>query len=492
MVIKLDEGLTEVKVPSTKDHPDLLPTPISQRVIGSFTYTIMILTMAITTSIFFLGWLSQILGLSLVQALVAAFIGNGVVAIIMTLNGWVGVKYGIPFPIQLRSSFGVRGSIAPLLVRAIVSIFWYGVDGYIAAWAITTSAMLVAGFSPDIIVSESLRYTPITFIIYLAIVGLVGYKRITGIKYLDLVAGPLLIIFFTWFVIYLYTEPSLPKNPIPIYEGRVSWISTEFFLMIAVQTAWWSTIALNVSDICRFNKSFKSLYYGHTLGLIVPQVVGTLLGFIATSLTGGVYSPIDIIAKYSPTPVLGLFGLIFAILATASTNVTGDVPAATNAIIRIARIRWERAVIASTVLAWLVIGPYSIAFWKVSIDVANYLLLYNWYYSMWLGPIAGVMVVDYWVLRKRLLRAEELYNHSGIYSYHRGINIAGLAAFVISILIEYLLSTAQGSVRIYFGFIPVPGIELAWYYGFISAALIYLILARAMRSHVLPEVTRVG
>lgn len=488
----MGKGLVEIKIPIAQDHPDLHPTPISKRTIGSFTYTIIILSMAITTSIFFLGWLSQILGLSLIQALVAALIGNGVVAIIMTLNGWVGVKYGIPFPIQLRSAFGVRGSIIPLLVRAIVSIFWYGVDGYIAAWAITSAAMLVAGVSPDVIVSESLRYTPVTFIIYLAIVGLVGYKKITGIKYLDLVAGPLLIAFFTWYVIYLYTAPEVPKNPVPVYEAKVGWISTEFFLMVAVQTAWWSTIALNVSDICRYNRSFKTLYYGHALGLVVPQVVGTLLGFIATSITGGIYSPIDIIAKYSPIPILGLIGLVFAFLATASTNVTGDVPAATNAIIRIARIRWERAIIIATIFAWLVIGPYSIVFWKVSLDVANYLLLYNWYYSMWLGPIAGVMVVDYWVLRRKLLKAEELYNHGGIYRYYKGVSVAGLAAFAISILIEYILSAAQGSVRIYFGFIPVPGIELAWYYGFISAALIYLLLSRILRHHVLPETVEVG
>jgi len=487
----LDSGLVELKVTAPHDHPDLHPTPISQRTIGSFSYTVIILSMAITASIFFLGWLSQILGLSLIQSLVAAIIGNAVVALIMTLNGWVGVKYGIPFPIQLRSSFGVKGSIVPLVVRAIVSIFWYGVDGYIAAWAITASAMLVAGVPPDIIVSESLRYAPITFIIYLAVVGLVGYKRIAGIKYLDLIAGPLLIVFFTWFVIYLYTEPALPKNPIPVYEGKVGWLSTEFFLMVAVQTAWWSTIALNVSDICRYNRSFRTLYYGHTLGLIVPQVVGTLLGFIATSLTGGIYSPIDIIAKYSPTPVLGLLGLVFAFLATASTNVTGDVPAATNAIIRVARIGWERAVVAATVLAWLVIGPYSIIYWKASLDVANYLLLYNWYYSMWLGPIAGVMVVDYWILRRRHLIAEELYNHRGIYSYYRGVNIAGIAAFIMSILIEYIISAAQGSIRVYFGVIPVPGVELAWYYGFISASILYLLIGLAARSHVLPELSRV-
>lgn len=480
-------GLVEVRVPSTPDHRDLYPVPVNQRVIGSFSYTVMILSMAITTSIFFLGWLSQILGLSLIQSLVAALIGNGVVAIIMTLNGWVGVKYGIPFPIQLRSSFGVRGSVVPLLVRAVVSIFWYGIDGYIAAWAMTTSAMLILGMQPDVIVTQSLLYTPLTFALYLALVAAIGYRRIAGIKYLDLVAGPILIIFFAWFVVYLYTAPAVPKNPVPIWESRAGWLSTEFFLMIAVQTAWWSTIALNVSDISRFNRSFRTLYYGHTLGLVIPQIVGTALGFVATALTGGIYSPIDIIAKYSPTPLLGLFGLVFAFLATSSTNVTGDVPAAANAIIRVARISWEKAVILATLLAWLVIGPYSMIYWKASLDVANYLLLYNWYYSMWLGPIAAVMVTDYWVFRRRYLKPEELYNHSGVYSYYRGVGVAGIASFLIGLLSEYILSGVQGSIKIYFGFIPVPGVELAWYYGFLASAASYILIGVVARDKILPE-----
>lgn len=483
----MPEELVEVRIASTQDHPDLYPIPKASRSVGAFGYTMMILSMTITTSIFFLGWISQILGLSLIQAAIAALIGNSVVAIIMTLNGWIGVKYGIPFPIQLRSSFGVRGSIVPLIVRAIVSIFWYGVDGYIAAWAITASALLLAGISPDIIVSQSLIYSPATFVLYLAIVTAVGYKKIAGIKYLDIFAGPILMIFFLWFTLYLYIDPNVPKNPIPMWESKVSWVSGEFFLAIAVQTAWWSTIALNVSDICRYSNSFKNLYYGHILGLVIPQIVGTVLGFIATSLTGGIYSPIDIIIKYSPTPALGLFGLVFAFLATSSTNVTGDVPAATNAIIRIAKIRWERSVILATLLAWLLIGPYSIVYWKQSLDVANYLVLFNWYYSMWLGPIASIMVIDYWILRRKILRVEELYNHDGIYRYYRGINIYGITSFLLGIIFEYLLSTYQGNLRFYFNIIPVPGIELAWYYGFIAAGISYLVLTRLYRDKAIPE-----
>ncbi len=467
------------------DRPELLPVKPEERHVGAIGYTLMILSMAITTSIFFLGWFAQILELNLAQTVVAAAIGNTVVAIIMTLNGYVGVKYGIPFPVQLRYTFGYKGSIIPLLVRVIVSIFWYGIDGYIAAWAITEMAMLIAGVPPDVIVVEGLKYTPITFILYLLFVWAVGMKKIKGIKILDSIAGPLLLIFFAWFVYNLTTM--FPGKPIPVWETKVGWFSSNFFLEVAVQTAWWGTIALNVSDICRYNKSLSTLPIGHVFGLIIPQIIGTYLGYVATVLTGGVYSPIDIIVKYAPMPALGFFGLLFATLATGSTNVTGDVPAAANGVIRIVYVSWEKAVSIATFLAWLVIGPYSIFFWDKALKVADTLLLFNWYYSMWLGPIAGVMVIDFWVLRRRRIIIKELYNPNGIYKYTGGFNIVGLTSFFAGIIGEYVISAAQGNLQVYFGFLPVPGIELAWYYGFFIAAIVHLILGFALKDYTLPE-----
>lgn len=466
------------------DRPELLPVKPEQRSVGGLGYTLMILSMTITTSIFFLGWLSQILGLSLIQTIVAATIGNLVVAAVMTLNGYVGVKFGIPFPVQLRYTFGFKGSIIPLVVRVIVSLFWYGVDGFIAAWAITEMAMLVAGVPTDVIMAEGLKYTPITFVLYLLFVWAVGMKKIKGIKILDSISGPLLLVFFAWFVWYLTQR--FPE-PVPLWGGEVSWLSSNFFLAVAVQTAWWGTIALNVSDICRYNKSKSSLYVGHIVGLVLPQILGTYLGFVATYLTGGTNSPIDIIANYTPTPLLGIFGLLFATLATGSTNVTGDVPAAANGIIRIIKVSWGKAVTIATIIAWLVIGPYSIIYWAKALDVANYLLLFNWYYSMWLGPIAGVMIVDFWVLRRGRIILEELYNPNGIYKYSGGFNWVGLVSFFAGIIGEYVISAMQGNLSWYFNFIPVPGIELAWYYGFFIAAIAHLILGFAARDYVLPE-----
>ena len=109
------------------------------------------------------------------------------------------------------------------------------------------------------------------------------------------------------------------------------------------------------------------------------------------------------------------------------------------------------------------------------------------YYSMWLGPIAAVMVMDYWVFRKRHLRPEELYNHGGVYSYYKGVGVAGLVSFALGLLSEYIISGLQGTIKVYFGFIPVPGVELAWYYGFLAAAISYLVIGLASREKILPE-----
>ncbi len=487
---------------SAKDHPELLPIPKEQQTMPTISYTLMILSMAITTSIFFLGWFAQILGLNMLQTVVAATIGNTVVAIIMYLNGYVGVKYGIPFPVQLRPAFGYRGSIIPLLVRAIVSIFWYGIDGFIASWAITEMAMLIGGVPPDRILQIGLKYTPITFVFYLLFVWLVGYKKITkGIKWLDTVAGPLLLIFFAWFVYYLSTQPNLPGKMPSWTGGGVGWLSGAFFLEVAVQTAWWGTIALNVSDICRWNRNTSSLVWGHIFGLIIPQIIGTWLGYVATTLTAGTYSPIDIIAKYTPSAALGFFGLLFATLATGSTNATGDVPAATNAIIRITGWGWVTSLSVATFLAWLLIGPYSIVHWNKALEVAESLLLFNWYYSLWLGPIASVMVLDFWWLRKRKYDIEELYKRGpeGKYWYTGGINWVGLGSFIIGLIGVYIWAWKRHVLGCFpagntcvpisvFGVkMPVPGLELAWYYGFFIAAIAYIVLALAFKKYAVPE-----
>jgi NCS1 family nucleobase:cation symporter-1 len=450
---------------------ELKPASDEERHVGFLSYTLMILSMTITTSVFFIGWICFTLGLSLYQTLASALIGNVVVAVVMFLNGYPGLKHGITFPFQLRYTFGRKGSVIPLSIRMMISLFWYGIDGYIAAWAITEMILTIAGFAPEAVISQAHVYAPFVFVAYLAFVCVIGSaEKLRGVKMLDTLAGPLLLAFFTFYIVYLlmsFPSPSLQSS-------GARWLSGEFLTAIAVQTAWWATIATNVSDICRFNKGkerpFRSLFMPHILGLVIPQILGTALGWLAISVTNSAYSPIDVIVYYSPSFVVALFGLIFAALATASTNLTGDIPAVGNGISNFFGISWRKSIIISTVIAFFV-GPW----WALSesLDMANYLTEFTTAYGSWLGPIAAVMIADYWVVKRRRMDVEELYRPLGAYE---STSVKALISLFIGISVEYIIGMATGTLRWYL--IPFPGTDLSWYYGFITAFAAHVLISR--------------
>ncbi|MGQ9759473.1 MAG: cytosine permease [Candidatus Methanomethylicaceae archaeon] len=447
---------------------ELLPTKSNERIAGTVEYTLMVIALTVATSIFFLGWISHILGLSLLQSMVSAFLGTTAVSVLLYLNGYLGVKEGIPYLVQLKLSFGSGGAILPMFITVFVDLIWYAIDGFIAAWAMTEMGLVVLGWPSDEIMAQGLAYTPITLIVYLVAIAFIGMGKIRSIKWLDIISGPLILIFFGWFVFYIMGIPSLQK-PIPVWEGGVSWTSSEFLLNTAIQTAWWGMIVPNISDICRYNKSTKALAYGHILGLVLPQIVGTTIGFVGSYLVGGNLSPIDIIAVYSPTPILGAVGLFFAFLATSTTALTGYLPGIANIFIRILRVNWKWSVIVLTIISFF-IAPWYI---KGSLKIAYRLIEIIWYYSIFLGPVAGIMIVDYWVIRRRKIIVKELYNPNSRI-YNNGLCKTGVGSFLIGIIGQYIISMIQGKLYYVFG-VPLPGLELAWYYGFIISGLAYYI-----------------
>ena len=166
-------------------------------------------------------------------------------------------------------------------------------------------------------------------------------------------------------------------------------------------------------------------------------------------------------------PIIALLGLVFAALATASTNLTGDIPAVGNGIIQFFKVSWRKSIVIATVIAFFV-GPWW-AF-KESLDVAIYLTEFTSAYGCWLGPIASVMVADYWIGKKRNISVKELYNPKGIY---HGFSMIGLSSMAIGILGEYVIGFMTNSLKWYI--IPFPGVELSWYYGFVISFLVYFV-----------------
>ncbi|MEM1739744.1 MAG: cytosine permease, partial [Candidatus Methanomethylicaceae archaeon] len=168
-------------------------------------------------------------------------------------------------------------------------------------------------------------------------------------------------------------------------------------------------------------------------------------------------------------------GLLFAFIATTTTNLTGYLPGLINSFGRIFKLNWNKAIIIITIAAFF-IAPWYV---KNSIEVAYQLLNITWYYSMFLGPIVGIMITDYWILRKRKLNVKELYKEESK-KYSNGINWKGIIAFIMGIGIEYILALLQGKL-FYVYFIPLPGFELVWYYGLITSSISYYLLSKLFR-----------
>ncbi|MCC6013791.1 MAG: cytosine permease [Candidatus Verstraetearchaeota archaeon] len=451
----------------SESDSNLLPTKPEERIIGTIGYTIIMISLTIATSIFFLGWISNVLGLSLIQTIVSSLIGSGIVAILLCLNGHAGVKYGIPYPIYLRLSFGKNTTIIPMIMVVFIDIIWYAIDAFIATWAITEMFLLILGYAGIDMPTRGLYYVPFVLILFLIITGVIGAGKIKSIKWLDILSGPLILLFFGWFTLYMMNMPQFSHISIPIWEGRSSWLSSEFLLNIAVQTAWWGMIVPNIVDICRFTKSTKSLIFGHTIGLVIPQVIGTIIGYIATYITGGNLSPIDIIAIYSPIPIIGIFGLLFAFLATATTMLTGYLPGIVNVFAKVFKLSWRKTIIITSILSFF-IAPWYV---KESLEVAYKLIDIMWYYSMFLGPIVGIMITDYWIVRKRIILINEIYHKNPFNSSYIGI-----ISLIIGIIAEYILAIYQG--KLYYVYIfPLPGLELVWYYGLIISSISYYLLS---------------
>ena len=178
-------------------------------------------------------------------------------------------------------------------------------------------------------------------------------------------------------------------------------MSLPFLAYLAVQTNWWATVGLNISDISRgINPAKKGSFgIGLFVGIVIGQMIGTALGYSAVALTGTIL-PQDIIVRYSPGIVPAIIGLLFAFLAPWSTDMTANSIPLFNISMSTFMLRWKHAVIIGSIIAFFV-APW----WAVENGQAcvNYIQGWAGNYSILLGPIAGLMIANYWLVRSKKL-----------------------------------------------------------------------------------------
>lgn len=421
-------------------------------------------------------------GMSWDQAVMTILVANAIVLIPMVLIGHAGTKYGIPFPVLLRSSFGPKGAKIPAVARGIVACGWFGIQTWVGGSAIFVIVNTLTGGAIE---SEALPFLGISlseFICFLAFWALHIYFIKNGtdsIRWLETYAAPFLLLMGFALLAWAYVRAGgfgeMLSTPSQFDEGQPQagrfWIV--FWPSLTGMIGYWATLALNIPDFTRYAKSQKDQFLGQLIGLPIPMA---LFAFIASAVTSAtiviygeaIWDPIQLSKQMDGFGiVIALFALV---VATLTTNLAANVIAPAHGFsnlspksINLRRGGYITAGIGIAMFPWFLVDH--IVGWLIA-------------YSALLGPIAGIMLADYYILRKRNLVVQDLFKHNGLYSGSNGTNRAGIWAFIIGVLPN--LPGMFASVGMTAGKSPVftTIYTYAWFVGLFVAGAAYLILSK--------------
>jgi len=422
---------------SPRYNEDIAPTKASQRTWTKWNVAALWVGMAICVPTYMLGGvLTSYFGLSVAEALWTILIANIVVLIPLTLNAYPGTRFGIPCPVVLRASFGIVGSNVPALIRAVVACGWFGVQTLFGGIAIhLLFSALVPGWAALGGKGEVIGF----FIFWVANIWVV-IRGSESIKHLETAAAPLLLIVAIGLVFWALPKVSISEvlaTPANRPEGASS--IGYFMAALTAMVGFWATLSLNIPDFSRFARSQRSQIVGQIIGLPLTMFLFSGLGVLLTSasmeLVGETISdPINLIGHIDNT-LWVVLSMMMIILATISTNTAANIVSPTNSFQNIAPKYISEAkgvlvtgVIGILLMSWELLKKMG---WLDS-DVSLESLYSNWLigYSSLLGPIAGIMIVDYFLVRKQHFVLPDLYRDGGVYP---AWNIAGLIAFLVPV-----------------------------------------------------------
>lgn len=434
-------------------------------------------------------------GMNWWQAIFTVFLGNAIVVIPMVLNGDAGARYGINFPVFSRASFGVLGANIPALLRAIVACGWFGIQTWIGGYAIYQAIKLwvpsIATLPMIFPSSWGLETGPaITFLVFWSINMLVVYLGIESIRKLLLFKAIFLPIAA---ISLLFWALSVANGLGPILSQPSKFeTSGEFFKFffpaLTGMVGFWATLSLNIPDFTRYAKSQRAQMMGQVLGLPPSMTLFAFIGVVVTSATTLVYGktiwdPVDLAGKFD-SPLLISFAMLAVAISTLATNIAANIVSPANDFANLApsKIDFKKGGYLTGILGALIFP------WKLIADPNGY--IYTWLiaYSSLLGPIGGILIADYFFIRKKHLVVEELYSESGRYWYQGGFNPNALWALVLGILpnVPGFLTTIkvipQDSVPTF-----ISGLyHYAWFVGFAVSAFIYFTLQAKSRGSTAP------
>jgi len=467
-------------------NADLAPVPLEKRTWNTWNYAALWISMSLCIPTYMLA--SSLIqgGMNWWQSILTIFLGNTVVLIPMILNGHAGAKYGIPFPVFARSSFGTRGANIPALLRAIVACGWFGIQAWIGGYAIYLMVKVwFAGFTlPQIFPTwVGLETAPALcfflfwllnmFIVYL---GVESIKKLLVFKAYFLPLAALALLF--WAI-----SAGNGLGPILSQPSKFSTTGdffTFFFPALTGMVGFWATLSLNIPDFTRYAKSQQAQVNGQIIGLPPSMTLFSFIGVVVTSATVIIYGetiwdPLVLAGRFE-NKLLVSIAMIAIAISTLATNIAANIVSPANDFSNLSprHINFRTGGYITGVLGILILP------WKLIADPNGYIFTWLIAYSSLLGPVGGIMIADYYFIRHKQLDVHDLYNSKGRYTYSNGFNGKAILALLIGIVPNvpgFLLQVKLVSGNAFPAWIT--GLyHYAWFVGFIISGFVYWLLMR--------------
>ena len=539
---------------------DLAPIPHEKRTWSLWDMTAIWVGMAVCIPTYLLASYMIRGGLNWLEALIIIALGNLIITIPMVLNGHGGVKYGIPFPVIGRSSFGTKGIHIPAIVRGIVACGWFGIQTWIGGLAFYAIWHALSGTNPNLGLDFG-KFIGFALFWFLNVFFI--WKGTESIKWLEKFAAPILIGLGLALIIWgtqsvgnfttvldqsqqlsqpaavfskdrssisifpskdqngqikanefalIYNDDVQTKdwrpvtqygqiiafanetqntNPTSIifrnneYTSSVVSISAPrervgfwdklwtYLLSLTAMVGFWATMAISIADITRFTPTQRNQILGQFLGLPGTMALFSFVGIFVTCAAIAIFpdvlvahdapwDPVSLVGKFN-NPMLVVIAQIFLIIATLSTNIAANVIAPANAFSNVApnKISFRSGGLITAIIG-IVICP-----WWIMDEISGLLV----FVSGLLGPVLGILICDYFSIRKKKLNVNDLFNEDGPFNYGgHGIHIKGMIALGIGVLVALIGYWVPALNFLY---------TLSWFIGFfISYAVYYLLMSR--------------
>ena len=480
------QGMTAADAPDAEVmssplwNADLAPTPMSRRTWSTYNIAALWIGMSVVITTYTLasGLMQQ--GMNWYQSLGTILLGNVIVLIPMVLNAHAGTKYGVSFPVMCRASFGVRGANVPAMLRAVVACGWFGIQTWIGALALNT--LLTAAWSGWAHVGAGIAISFALFWLVQVVIIAGGIERI---KHLGSTAAPVLlsggIVLLAWGIRHGGGLGNILEQSRRLQGARGVNFWVLFPPALTANVGYWATLSLNIPDFTRYARSQRSQVLGQALGLPTTMTTFAFIGVAVTSATivifgAPIWDPIVLVTRIGGTAVIIIAALV-VMTAQLHTNMAANVVSPAN---DFSHLNPRRISFVAGGLITAVIGILMMP-WRLYSGAAAYIFTWLIGYSSLMGALGGILIADYWVIRRQRLDLGDLYRLDGRYAYRNGVNWRAIAALVVAVLpvlpgFLHAASTPGGQVahpdmfdRLY---------TYAWFFTFVVSFVVYLALMR--------------